>query len=463
MCNGNCTGIQLKNMRQAAWLLIHLLICSAAFSQPGPMPAVVSVSVFYQDKNIAIHPEWDFRVEWLSEKSAAQPLTAPEWKRALIKNGVYCTGPVQAERAPVQFRIFSAAGDTMYVTTYRHLIRVPFQRGHFYLSKPASFLVNMEAVNGTVIRNQQWSHFRDPDNTAIPVLPRTRFYYYPPDEMEMEEELKEGISNGGYRISAHASVNEDDGLLLYVEPGILYHAPLHSPAVYTIGYITDEGEEKLGISGQYLMQSTDQCRSWQLKFPLGEEDAALIGITANGFLISGTFPDGYLYHYNQRGEVIDSVLTDESFCENPQNLFGECGEKSDLLISRNSTFSDPVEAYHGLLKSFHRRYTQNGKDIIELESLPYQPERISRSTDGGLSSKPVLELNSRETYVYLTMRKNKLVLLSYNYTMISTDSGNTWTFYRTGSFAGGNWNFIWLDDNTLVNVTNEYADMFLIR
>jgi hypothetical protein len=54
------------------------------------------------------------------------------------------------------------------------------------------------------------------------------------------------------------------------------------------------------------------------------------------------------------------------------------------------------------------------------------------------------------------------VLVSYHYTLISNDFGKTWTFYENGTFNGGEWNFIWLDDNTLVNVTPYYADFMEI-
>ena len=57
----------------------------------------------------------------------------------------------------------------------------------------------------------------------------------------------------------------------------------------------------------------------------------------------------------------------------------------------------------------------------------------------------------------------EVVAVSYDYTLVSNDFGNSWTYYRNGLLDGGNWNFIWLDDNTLVNVTQEYADVIKIE
>jgi len=74
----------------------------------------------------------------------------------------------------------------------------------------------------------------------------------------------------------------------------------------------------------------------------------------------------------------------------------------------------------------------------------------------------LLELNTGDTYAYLTVRKNKVVVVSYDYTLVSDNFGSSWTYYRNGLLNGGNWNFIWLDDNTLVNVTQEFADVIKV-
>ena len=125
-------------------------------------------------------------------------------------------------------------------------------------------------------------------------------------------------------------------------------------------------------------------------------------------------------------------------------------------------YSDPMMDNSSNPHLYHHTFTHNGSTMVRIDELPFHPNRISRSTDGGQNWNPMLDLNAGDTYAYITMRKNKLVVVSYNYTLVSRDFGRSWTFYKNGAFTGGDWNFIWLDDNTLVNVTNYYADVMRI-
>ena len=435
-------------------LILLFIFCmfNCAEAQPGYSLTPLQFKVFYNGGDIFKRTEKDFVLEWRHSRNTFA------WKRAFVQNGEFITDEIDAGHNPAEIKIYRKGyWDTMFITTTKSLHQIPFQPGHFVFDRNTAPLANMKSFAGVYIINQQWKYFTNTITDTLPLLQKYRYVYmdkelYPHDVETADEP---GLQYKGFTKSEHIKTTDDDGYEVYMELGQLYYAPALSSSVYSIGYLNDLDKEEKDYR-PYLLESKDRCRSWKIRFAMQEFDAQLANITERGFVFLREGETKGLITYDQFGNVIDSIITDEP-CYDKQNIFSPCDAGTKFSGAQVIETSSPYMAASSMPHIFHRRFTNDGVHFISIESLPFYPNEIHRQSINNVEEK-LLELNAGDTYAYLTIRRNKLVLLSYHYTLVSKDFGNTWTYYRNGLLDGGTWNFIWLDDNTLVNVTQEYVD-----
>jgi hypothetical protein len=439
-------------------LLLFLLVSifPAAVAQPGYSLDTLTFTVFDKDGNPATAAYQPFEVEWRNAGFSHN-----NWVKAITVNGAFTTERLRSDGFPTELKIYRCYGyDTMFVTCNRSLNHIPFKPGTFFLDESQCMLANMEPMNGLVILNKDWEFFRRDLAPPKKVLIKKRYFYLSKRNAFEENDLY--VQYAGYNKSAH--LNEtSDWFSVYIELGKLYHAPQFSSAVYCIGYPANNKEADSG-NNAFFMESADGCKSWKIKFPVPENTIGLVNMNENVFGFAISYPNNGLFTYSHTGKLLDSLVTEQNPCNWPDNMFYDCagdaGQNHFDELETSNPFMD-AGSFNHLFQTTFTDYDSN--DQVRIETLPYSPKALLGSGDGGHHWKKILELNSNETYVYLTQRKNKLVLLSYHYTLVSTDFGKTWIFYANGSFTGGGWNFIWLDDNTLVNVTQYYADVMEIH
>ena len=422
------------------------------------MPRPLQFRVYEKGQNVLSGPEHNVILEWRQLESGFS-----KWLVAEVKDSQFVTKEINT-RYQTELKIYRRhSNDTMFISCFGSLLHIPFQQGHYTLDRNTGYLANMQTFNGVRILNQDWRNFKDNNPAGIPLLRKKRFSYFRLENSPFEEMDEPGVIYAGFTSSEHLKETPADGSLTeYITLGKLYSYPPLSSSVYCIGYVNNVDDEEEGPS-QYFLESADGCRSWKVRFPLTETNAELISFNGQSFTFAIEYPRNQLLKYNMTGRIIDSLYIDEAPCDNPLNKFYPCEKALKGPFIANAEYSDPMMDNDGMFHLYHKAFTNNGTDIIRIEELPFYPKTLSRSYDDGQNWRTIMATNAGDTYAYLTMRKNKLVLLSYNYTMVSLDFGQTWTFFRNGAFTGGEWNFIWLDDNTLVNVTTYYADVMYIN
>ena len=397
-----------------------------------------------------------YTLEW------REPSTGhPEWKKASYQNGNFTTDPLRTDINSIQLKIYpKKSRDTMYISCAISLNSIPFIPGRFILNKSECILANMQPYNGIAILNQHWHTFKETTQQKE-ILPQQRNWYFP-KAYQYTDEPEPFLQSTRFSISAHLQLLKDQGIENYININKLYFVAQFPGSVFGIGYVEDHDEKKEKFD-TYLMESNDGCASWTIKTGLPENITHLVFIAHDRFGVAQSYPSNSLLIFDYHGRLISSEIRDHFPNSWEENMFANADEAIRTSHPSGNEFSDPIMNNSHMPHSFHRQFTKDGIVQVRLDSLPYNPVRIMRSTDAGKSWLTSIELNSNETYVYLSMRKNKLVLLSYDYMMVSTDFGLTWKFYENKPFSGGEWNFIWLDDNTLVNVTQHYADYFTIQ
>jgi hypothetical protein len=420
------------------------------------MPEELYVQVYANDKNVVESTYPTYEMQWRNVNDYKN-----NWNIAAIENKQFKTGKIENHRSATELKIYKKfSSDTMFVTCHDNINYIPFQIGKFSLDKSTNYLVNMQTYNGVKISNQNWSNYKENNHGSIKYLTKNRYCYYTklaaPDEEDEADVNYVSHKKSGHLIEEKGEIVQD-----YISLGKLYYAPQLSSSVYCIGYVNTDNVKEEKYS-QYFLESTDACQSWKIKFPLHDNNANLITIKNNHFIISNSYPNNQLLTYNAKGKIMDSITINEEPCANEQNIFYTCSNQSkftnNISTETSNPFMDDGHFSHIFCKEF-----SNSNSSIRIDELPYYPKSISATFGVDTEWKKIIALNSKETYVYLTARKNKIVLVSYNYTMASNDFGRTWTFYNNGTFSNGQWNFIWLDDNTLVNVTNYYADVFIMN
>jgi hypothetical protein len=441
-------------MHYFLYLCSLFLVTPFCFAQPGPMPKELYFQVFANGKNVIDIKHTQYIMLWRNIEDRKD-----NWNIATVENKRFKTDKIQQNRGATALKIYRKNGlDTMFISCYNNINAIPFQKGTFTLDRSTNYLANMQTFNGVKIRNQNWNNYKDKKNSSIRFLTKYRYCYYS-KTATLFEEKEPDVQYRSHKRSAHL-IEEGDELDNYISIGKLYYAPQLSSSIYSIGFVNDDNATDEKYS-QYFLESTDGCKSWKIKFPLHDYNADLITIKNNHFIISNSYPNNQLLRYNAKGKIIDSLTIKEEPCSNAYNIFYPCGKEVKFTNNNGIETSNPFMDNGSIEHVFYKELV-NGFARIKIDTLPFYPKFISASLDAGTTWKKIIELPTGETYAYLTGRKNKLVLVSYHYTMVSTDFGKTWTFYNNGTFNGGEWNFIWLDDNTLVNVTNYYADAFTI-
>lgn len=429
---------------------------TGASAQPGYSLAPLQFKVFYNGEDFIQRSEKDLVLEWRNNKNST-------WQKAFVQNGEFVTGAVDAHRNPVEIKIYRlGTRDTMFISSSRSLHHIPFQPGQFVFDQHTAPLANMKTFSATVIRNQQWKYFSTSATDTLPLLQKHRYVYVNkdlfPDDIETPSEP--GVVYNGFQSSEHIKATEEDGYEMYMELGQLYYAPALSSSVYCIGYVNDMHREAKDYR-PWLLESKDGCHSWSIRFALQETDAQLANITDRGFVFLRESETTAFITYDAVGKIIDSLETEDP-CSPSQNIFPSCDTDTKFSTMQGVESSSPYMSAQSSPHLFHRRFTSDGVHFISMDGLPFHPNDINRGAKEG-SEEKILELNAGDTYAYLTVRKNKVVVVSYDYTLVSNDFGSSWTYYRNGLLDGGRWNFIWLDDSTLVNVTQEYADVIKIE
>lgn len=445
-------------IKKILFALLFFPFCIRLAAQPGYSSRPLQFKVFYNGEDVFQRIEKDFVLEWQHSNSADGA-----WQKAFVQNSEFTTGNIDADHANAAVKIYRrGSADTMFINTSQSLHQIPFQPGHFVFDRHTAPLTNMKSFAGVKIVNQQWNYFKTTAQETLPVLPKQRYVYmsrdlYPHD---IENDPDPSVQYMAFNRSGHIKETAEDGYKIVVELGQLYYAPAIASSVYCIGYMDDLGEEEIDYR-PWLLESKDGCRSWHILFPVNETDAQLATISDRGFVFLRDSESKLFVTYNSAGKVVDSVTTADP-CTDLRNIFSPCDMDTRFSAIQSIETSSPYMGGNSTPHLFHRRFTNDGVHFITLDVLPFYPNDINRTDINGKEER-ILELNAGDTYAYLTLRKNKLVLLSYNYTLVSRDFGTTWTYYRNGLLDGGAWNFIWLDDNTLVNVTQEYADVITIE
>jgi hypothetical protein len=434
-------------------LFLSCLLYHYALSQPGYHFVPLQFKLF-SEKGVN---DSRFGMQWRNPDYEQN-----KWNNATLVDGFFQTAKLRSDGQPTTLKIYVKSGfDTMFITCTRSLYRIPFKAGIFQLNENQCYLANMQSMNGAVIINQDWENFRLTNAVEKSILIKKRFFYMQQSDASIIENDID-VLVGGYRSSQHLKVTGYDGVTEYINLGKIYYAPVYSPSVYCIGYLAkdEDGKEKYS---EFLMESTDACRSWNIKFPLPDNSVNLVSMTESVFTFHISYPGNQLFSFNHWGKLLDSAIIYDAPCNLAGNVFFTCDGNEVKNNSDDFESSEPFMDQGSFNHIFHNVFSSaDGSSQVRIDKLPFSPESLSISNDGGNQWKKILELNSKETYVYLTQRKEKLVLVSYHYTLISNDFGKTWTFYENGTFNGGEWNFIWLDDNTLVNVTPYYADFMEI-
>lgn len=440
-------------MKYILSLFLSCLLYHYALSQPGYHFVPLQFKVFSEN---AVRSS-GFSLQWRNQSHDGN-----KWKKAAFVNGVFETEKLRSDYQPTEIKIYRESGyDTMFISCSRSLYHIPFKAGIFQLSESQCYLANMETMNGTVIVNKDWENFRQTNTAEKSILIKKRYFYMPQSAASIIENDPD-VLVGGYSASQHLKNSGYDGITEYIKLGKLYYAPVYSSSVYSIGYLANDEDGKEKYS-EFLMESTDDCKSWNIKFPLPDNTVNLVSMNESMFTFHISYPGNQLFSFNHWGKLLDSAIIYDAPCNLPGNVFFTCDGDEVKNNADDFESSEPFMGSGSYNHTYHNIFsTADGLTQVRIDKLPYSPESLSISNNGGKEWKKILELNSKETYVYLTQRKDKLVLVSYHYTMISNDFGMTWTFYENGTFSGGDWNFIWLNDNTLVNVTPYYADFMEI-
>ena len=456
LCNFTFPGIRKFIMfKYISTCLLSCALITGTLAQPGFSLAPLRFKVFYNGEDFIRRTEKDIVLEWHSS-------TTNHWQKAMVQNGEFITGAIDAKRNPADIKIYRRGSlDTMFIRTSQSLHHIPFQSGQFVFDHNTAPLANMKAFSATHIINQHWKYFSISAKDTLPLLQKQRYVYMDKDlyPHDFEEPNEPGVQYKGFQKSEHIQATDEDEYELYMELGQLYYAPALSSSVYCIGYVNDLHKE-IKDYRPWLLESKDGCRSWSIRFALQEADAQLVNINDRGFVFFRENERTVFITYDAIGNPIDSSAT-ESPCNALQNIFSSCDTDTKLSTMQGVESSSPYMATQSSSHLFHRRFTNDGVHFISIEGLPYHPNEINRAGKNGNEEK-LLELNTGDTYAYLTVRKNKVVVVSYDYTLVSDNFGSSWTYYRNGLLNGGNWNFIWLDDNTLVNVTQEFADVIKV-
>lgn len=427
-------------------------------AQPGFTLRSLQFGLFTSDGKKPVSNNRHFEAEWRNSYHQQN-----KWVKVTVLDGGFSTDKLRSDGPPTELKIYRRNGkDTMFITCARALQKIPFIPGHFQLDNSQCYLANMETMNGMVILNNDWELFRTERAAEKKLLMKKRFCYMSKSHSFFDEDEKD-VQYVGFRKSDHLKEMDNEGLSEYIKLGKLYYAPMVSSSVYSIGFLAHDDDEDEKYS-QFLMESKDGCRSWQIKFRLPENTIELVQFNESIIDVAISFPTNSRLSYSHTGKLLSSTVMTSHPCSWPGNMFYDCDRQVKNNLADPIGISDPFMDSGSFNHLFHTIFTgTNNQEQVKLESLPFSPASLSISHDAGLHWDTILQLHSKETYAYLTQRKNKLVLLSYHYTMVSPDFGKTWTFYANGTFTGGEWNFIWLDDRTLVNVTPYYADVMLIE
>jgi hypothetical protein len=443
-------------MHYFLYLCSLFLVTPFCFAQPGPIPKELYFQVFVNGKNVLETKQPQYSMQWRNIGDYKN-----NWTIATIENNQFKTDKIQSDRGATELKIYQKYSmDTMFISCHHNINAIPFQKGTFTLDRSTNYLANMQTFNGVKILNQDWNNYKDNNAGAMHFLIKNRYCYFTKAASPFDEDEDPDVNNISYKKSGHLIEEKGEVVQDYISLGKLYYAPQLSSSIYSIGFVNDDNATDEKYS-QYFLESTDGCKSWKIKFPIHDNTADLITLNQQNFIISNAYPNNQLSIYNAKGKIIDSMTISEEPCGNSYNIFYPCDKTLKFTNNNGIETSNPFMDNGSMEHVFYKELI-NGFARIKIDTLPFYPKSISASLDAGATWKKIIELPKGETYVYLTGRKNKLVLVSYHYTMVSTDFGKTWTFYNNGTFNGGEWNFIWLDDNTLVNVTNYYADTFII-
>ncbi len=445
-------------MKHILLLLFTCMLLHSVHAQPGYTLVPLEFQLFTADWKMALSNQQHYQVQWRNASDGQH-----NWQKAIVKQGSFFTDRLRSDGPPTDLKIYREGGnDTMYITCQKSLRHIPFIPGHFVLDASQTYLANMETLNGVRITNKSWESFRKERITEKKMLLKKR-YWYISKSVAYSDNNTPDIVEAGFTKSIHLKETKDGEIKEYISLGKLYFAPNLSPAVYCIGFLADDDDEDEKFS-TYLLESLDGCRSWQIKFPLPENTISMVNMNAGSFDFAISYPDNSLYSFSTTGVLLSKTIMNDLPCHWPNAPFSSCEDRGEKKWTEEFQVSDPymdAGSYRHHYHTLFRSSDENKK--IRLDSMPYNPSLLSVSYDEGMHWDPILRFHSKETYAYVTQRKNKLVLLSYHYTLVSNDFGKNWTFYANGSFEGGAWNFIWLDDRTLVNVTSHYADVMEIE
>jgi len=253
--------------------LLSCALITGTLAQPGFSLAPLRFKVFYNGEDFIRRTEKDIVLEWHSS-------TTNHWQKAMVQNGEFITGAVDAKRNPADIKIYRRGSlDTMFIRTSQSLHHIPFQSGQFVFDHNTAPLANMKAFSATHIINQHWKYFSISAKDTLPLLQKQRYVYMDKDlyPHDFEEPNEPGVQYKGFQKSEHIQATDEDEYELYMELGQLYYAPALSSSVYCIGYVNDLHKE-IKDYRPWLLESKDGCRSWSIRFALQEADAQLVNI-----------------------------------------------------------------------------------------------------------------------------------------------------------------------------------------
>jgi hypothetical protein len=444
----------MKMILKLSFLIIAIWQHQASYCQPGYSYKEVQYTIYDNGAAIAPPNATNYTVQWKNPRV--------EWQLAEYKNGKFATAKVKSDDLPIELKITKqSTNEEMQLEIMGELTDISFIPGNYKISRAATYLIKMIPQNAK-ITNQLWSNYKL-QGAGLPLLKKKRYYYYPINSDDVKEDMNNepGLTIMGFNKSGHMAYKNADEVAPMFNLHKIYCNSSVGKTLYCIGVATKDAN-KYEEDDEYLLESNNLGLTWQPKFKLQYNTRDLIGYSLAEFVCHNpASPLDTIITYTNSGLVKQRIALDEELCTNPKNLFVPCDKNISAVANKTFEVSNPINVgMYGLINDYFSSIFINKYQGLQIGQMPYQPNVIRATTNGGSDWNTLFTLNTKETYVYLTVRKNRAVLLSYHYTMVSNDFGRTWTFYQNPAFSGGSWNFLWIDDNVLANFTDYYVDYF---
>ncbi len=433
--------------RVSSFFLVFILsIVPNYFAQPGYYSAIYYFNIIDQEKINQIEMQWRNGTK--------------AWEIGIRKGSQFETGSVAIRNySPLELKFYrKGSADTMFVICNKSMSELPFRIGKYDLTGALGYLFNIKTLGNTVISNQ---NMKSDAAIPLPMLQKTRYVYVPrnyyPSEMNDPD-----VQYSSFAQSFHIKTSGAEDVDNWLTIGKIYHDPKQSPYFYTLANYT-RTEDAISDSDYYwLLESTDGLKTWRNKFKLKHNIQELLNFQ-NGIFTFATFNrKDEIVQYSSTGLVLNQKDFDGVYCNLDINKFYTCDTDLFPFADGSKSISSPIMTVDNNPHLYHTFFTWNN-ETIELSELPYKPNTIKIKSNNESEESAVIKLNTKETYVYITQRKNKVVVLSYNYTMVSSDFGKTWIFYSNALIAGGSWNVFWLNDNTICSINNMECDFIKIN